>query len=47
MIDNFISELTNLETLPPHAHIIASMSIRQGGLGLQQKPHGNAITLPI
>jgi hypothetical protein len=43
MIDNFISKLTNLETLPPHAHIIASMSINQGGLGLQN-PRGNAIT---
>jgi hypothetical protein len=43
MVDNFISNLTNLETLPPHAHIIASMSINQGRLGLQN-PRGNAIT---
>jgi hypothetical protein len=43
MVDNFISNLTNLETLPPHAHIIASMSINQGGLGLQN-PRGKAIT---
>jgi hypothetical protein len=43
MVDNFLSNLTNLETLPPHAHIIASMSINQGGLGLQN-PRGNAIT---
>jgi hypothetical protein len=43
MVDNFLSDLTNLETLPPHAHIIASMSINQGGLGLQN-PRGNAIT---
>jgi hypothetical protein len=43
MIDNFLSKLTNLDSLPPHAHIIASMSINQGGLGLRN-PRGNAIT---
>ena len=43
MTENLICSLTNQHSLPPHSHIIANMSINQGGLGLQH-PRANAIT---
>jgi hypothetical protein len=43
MTENILTDITNSHSLPAHAHIIANMSIKQGGLGLQH-PRLNAIT---
>ncbi|KAL7502262.1 hypothetical protein ACHAXN_000775, partial [Cyclotella atomus] len=43
MTETILTDITNSISLPTHAHIIANMSIKQGGLGLQH-PRLNAIT---
>eukprot|EP00956_Cyclotella_meneghiniana_P043801 scaffold288090_cov76-Cyclotella_meneghiniana.AAC.3 len=43
MTNHVLSSITNKNNLPPHSHIIANMSIKQGGLGLQH-PRTNAIS---
>ena len=43
MTENMLCSITGNHSLPAHAHIIANMSIAQGGLGLQH-PRANAIT---
>ena len=43
MTENMLCSITGNHSLPAHAHIIANMSIAQGGLGFQH-PRANAIT---
>jgi hypothetical protein len=43
MTEYMLTNITNSTSLPTHAHIIANLSIKQGGLGLQH-PRLNAIT---
>ena len=35
MLNDFLSQLLGLKDLPPHAHVIATVSLSNGGLGLQ------------
>jgi hypothetical protein len=43
MTSDLIAHVTNLKDLPPHAQIMANISIKEGGLGIQN-PCTNAIT---
>jgi hypothetical protein len=43
MVENFICQLTSTEHLPPHSSLISTLTVNQGGLGLQH-PRANAIT---
>ena len=43
MTETLLCNITNLPSLPEYSHIIANMSINEGGLGLQH-PRINAIT---
>jgi hypothetical protein len=44
MVENFIYQLTNVDHLPPHSSLISTLTVNQGGLGLQH-PRANAITV--
>jgi hypothetical protein len=35
MVENFISQVTNVDHLPPHSSLISTLTVNQGGLGLQ------------
>jgi hypothetical protein len=43
MVENFICQLTSTDHLPPRSSLISTLTVNQGGLGLQH-PRANAIT---